>query len=61
MRTIKEIKSDIKSVKADMKSKGVRVVSCFNGGLTESERCSNSELFNLKTELIAAIADAAKA
>lgn len=47
----KEIKAAIKQVKADMRAKGIRRISCFNGGLNSDERYYNQWLFNLKTEL----------
>ena len=48
----KEIKSEIKRLKAEMKARNVRVVSCFNGGLTSDERYYNTYLFDLKSRLI---------
>lgn len=51
MRTIPEIKKDIRELRAEMKAKRVRRISCFNGGLTPCERDFNSRLFNLNTEL----------
>jgi len=34
-----------------MKRKGVRRVSCFNGGLSGDERYYNQEIFRLNTEI----------
>lgn len=48
---IKTAKAEIRDLKREMKSRGVRVVSCFNGGLTPDESRYNSELFKLKTQL----------
>lgn len=54
MRTPKEIKAEIRQVKADMRADGVRTVSCFNGGLTPAEYRYNSTLTRLKVELMRA-------
>ena len=43
--------AEIKALRAEMKESGVRVTSCFNGGLTGAESSYNSTLFRLKTEL----------
>lgn len=51
MRTIQEIRIDIRAIKREMRAKGVRRISCFNGGLSADERAFNSQLFNLETEL----------
>jgi len=50
MRTLQEIKQDIRELRAEMKARRVRRVSCFNGGLTFEERDCNSRMFNLETE-----------
>jgi len=54
MKTAKEIKAEIAATKKEMREYGVRVVSCFNGGLTGDERSYNTTLFRLKTELLRA-------
>ena len=60
MRTIAEINRDIRDTKREMKAQGVRVVSCFNGGLSLDERRFNARLFALKTEKKTAEAIAAR-
>lgn len=47
----KEIKLEISSIKKEMKSSGVRRISCFNGGLSQQEYSYNSRLFALQVEL----------
>ena len=50
----KEIKAEIRAIKKEMAGASVRVISCFNGGLTTEEGRYNSRLFQLKTELLKA-------
>ena len=45
------IKRDIRQLRAEMKQAGVRVVSCFNAGLTPAEYSYNKQLFALKSRL----------
>ena len=47
----KEIRKQIRELKKEMKENNVRKISCFNGGLTQSESYYNSKLFELKTKL----------
>lgn len=49
--TIAELKKDIKEMRKEMKTLGIRVTSCFNGGLTSDEYRYNSQLFALKIKL----------
>lgn len=49
--TSKEIKAQIRDLKRSMKEQGIRVVSCFNGGLTPDESRHNTRLFELKVNL----------
>ena len=51
MRTVKEIKSDIRETRAEMKAKGIKRVSCFNGGLHGETYSLNATMFRLETEL----------
>ena len=51
MMSSTELKHAIRQVRADMRAMNIRVISCFNAGLTDSERRYNSRLFELKTEL----------
>ena len=47
----KEIRAALRAVRKDMRDRGIRKSSCFNGGHTpESYRC-NAELFRLTTLL----------
>lgn len=50
--TEKEIKAEIRATKREMKQRGVRKVSCFNGGLTPDESRYNTELFRLNSLLL---------
>lgn len=49
--TVKEIKQQIRETKAEMKECGIRVTSCFNGGLDRDTYRANAQLFRLKVEL----------
>ena len=51
MRTSKEIESDIRELKREMRARKIRRVSCFNGGLSPDERECNTRMFKLETEL----------
>lgn len=51
MNTIKEIKKQIRELKRDMKSQGIPIKSCFNGGHSSASMALNTELFRLKSEL----------
>jgi len=51
MTTIKEIKAQIRELKRDMKSQGIPLKSCFNGGHSSASLAMNTELFRLKVEL----------
>lgn len=44
-------KSQLREIKAEMKRRGVRRISCFNGGLTVEEKHYNQEIFRLSTEI----------
>ena len=46
---MKEVKAQIREIKREMKGRGIRRISCFNGGLTPDERYYNSKLFELET------------
>lgn len=51
MRTTKEIRREMTAIKSEMKAKGIRRVSCFNGGLHGEVYSLNAKLFSLSTEL----------
>ena len=44
-------KQEIAALKKEMKLLGIKVTSCFNGGLTKDEYYYNSKLFALKAKL----------
>jgi len=46
--TRKEITRAIRALKQSMQADGIRIISCFNGGLTRAESQANLELFQLK-------------
>lgn len=58
--TSKEIRKEIKAVKAEMKERGIKTVSCFNGGLDSGTYRANAQLFQLKVKLDDALKAEAK-
>jgi hypothetical protein len=51
IRDIAAARLHVRELKNEMKRRGVRIISCFNGGLTDQERSYNQQLFALKTTL----------
>lgn len=51
MREAGEIRRDMTAVKAEMKAKGIRRISCFNGGLHGEVYSLNAKMFALETEM----------
>lgn len=49
--TVKEIKQQLRRLRAEMKEAGIRRISCFNGGLSPQEYHYNSKLYILGVEL----------
>ena len=49
--TAKEIRAEIRAVKAEMRERGIKTVSCFNGGLDSGTYSANAQLFRLKLAL----------
>ena len=49
--TAKAIRTEIRAIKAEMRERGIRTVSCFNGGLDDGTYRANSALFRLKLAL----------
>jgi hypothetical protein len=45
------LKRDIRDTKREIKERGLRIVSCFNGGLSGDEYRLNARLYELKTRL----------
>lgn len=53
--TSKEIRAEIRATKAEMRERGIKVVSCFNGGLDDGTYRANSQLYRLKVNLETAL------
>jgi len=53
---VKGLKAELRELRAEMKRRGVRKISCFNGGLTADESRFNTERFRLETEIAKATA-----
>jgi len=51
MRTTKAIRTEMTAVKKEMQAKGIRRISCFNGGLSGEVYNLNGKLFRLSVEL----------
>ena len=49
--TVQGIREEIRATKAEMKDRGIKVVSCFNGGLDAETYRANAQLFLLKVAL----------
>jgi hypothetical protein len=47
----KEIKAQILETRKEMKAKGIKRTSCFNGGLSSECYSLNARMFQLETEL----------
>jgi hypothetical protein len=46
-----EIRKQIRATRQEMRERGIKTVSCFNGGLDDGTYRANSLLFRLKLEL----------
>ncbi len=53
--TVNEIKAEIKAVRKEMKERGIKKVSCFNGGLDDGTYRANALLFRLSVQLADAV------
>ena len=53
--TLQEIKAEIKAVRAEMKAKGIKRTSCFNGGLEGEVYRLNARMFALETARLKAM------
>ena len=51
MANILQLRAAIRAIKDEMKAKGIRRVSCFNGGLSGESYFLNARMFALETEL----------
>lgn len=49
--TSKEIRDEIRATRQEMKAKGIRRISCMNGGLSGEVYSLNARMFRLETEL----------
>ena len=49
--TSKDIRKELRSIRAEMRERGIRTVSCFNGGLDDGTYRANSALYRLKIAL----------
>ena len=52
--TSKDIKALIRETRREMKAKGIKRTSCFNGGLSAEVYVLNARMFQLETQLEAA-------
>lgn len=48
---VKELKAEIRATRAEMRQKGIKRISCFNGGLHGEVYSLNARMFRLETEL----------
>ena len=55
--TSQEIKKQIRETRKEMKAKGIKRISCFNGGLLGEVYSLNARMFDLETKLADAIKD----
>ncbi len=53
--TSQEIKAEIRETRKEMKAKGIKRISCFNGGLSGEVYSLNARMFKLETDLASAI------
>jgi hypothetical protein len=53
MRTTKEIREQLRAVRADMKRLGIKRTSCFNGGMDRQTQRFNEKCFALECALAA--------
>jgi hypothetical protein len=51
MKDIKRIRAAIRETRAEMRAKGIKRISCFNGGLSGEVYSLNARMFQLETEL----------
>jgi hypothetical protein len=52
MNEIKTIQLAIRELRQDMKTRGIKRTSCFNGGLDRETYLANTKFFALETKLI---------
>jgi hypothetical protein len=49
--TSKEIRKELRAVRQEMRERGIKTVSCFNGGLDDGTYRANAMLYRLKINL----------
>jgi hypothetical protein len=49
--TSKAIRKELRATRQEMKERGIRTVSCFNGGLDDGTYRANAQLYRLKIAL----------
>ena len=49
--TYQEIRKQIRETRKEMRAKGIKRISCFNGGLSGEVYSLNARLFQLETQL----------
>lgn len=49
--TSKEIRAQIRETRKEMRAKGIKRISCFNGGLHGEVYSLNARMFDLETKL----------
>ena len=47
----KEIRAAIRETRKEMRAKGIKRISCFNGGLSGEIYSLNARMFSLETQL----------
>lgn len=47
----KALKAELREVRKEMKERGIKRTSCFNGGLSGDEYRFNAKLFELQTKI----------
>ena len=55
--TSKQIRAEIRETRKEMRAKGIKRTSCFNGGLSGEVYSLNARMFSLETKLDAAVKD----
>ena len=51
MKRSTEIRRQLADTRREMRERGIKTVSCFNGGLDDGTYRANSQLYRLKVEL----------
>ena len=51
MKRSTEIRRQLADTRREMRERGIRTISCFNGGLDDGTYRANSQLYRLKIEL----------